>query len=284
MLKNLIIRAISGAAYVALIVTSLLLYSKSDITFVILFGALIVIGQLELASMFEAHDGDKHTRRSWLVALLDAGGALAVFAAVKMLCGGTPLATAIVPVAICLVARLVAQLYRPALDALDSLSRSMMGLMYIALPVALLQLIISMTSPGLLLGVFVFIWLNDTGAYLTGSMIGRHKLFPRISPAKTWEGFLGGLALCLLGAWATSVWCSEWFTVPDLHLWLAIAATTSVVATLGDLVESLLKRTAGVKDSGNLIPGHGGVLDRIDSLLLVSPAITLLLAIALSQQ
>lgn len=281
MLKNLIVRALSGAVYVGLIIASLLLYVKSDVTFIILFGALTVVGMLELKSMFDKRDEDAGKHSSWLVAAVDAGGGLAMLAAVRMLCRGAAPETAVVPVAAYAVVRLVLQLYRPALDALNSVSRSAMALTYVALPIAMLQLIIKMTSPGLLLGVLAFIWINDTGAFLTGSMIGRHKLFPRISPAKTWEGFLGGLALCLAAAWASSVWCSEWFTVPQLHLWLAIAATTSVIATLGDLVESLFKRTAGVKDSGHIIPGHGGVLDRIDSLLLVSPAITLLLALAL---
>ena len=203
MLKNLIVRALSGAVYVGLIVVSLLLYSKSDITFVLLFGFLAVVGQRELSAMLSAGEWRS---ASWLVTAVDAAGALATIAAVRMMCleDGT-LSVAMVPVAAYLVLRLSLQLFKPSLNALRSLSASFMGIMYVALPIALLQLIIAMSSPGLLLGVFVFIWLNDTGAFLTGSLIGRHKLFPRVSPAKTWEGFFGGLVLCLLGAWASSV-------------------------------------------------------------------------------
>ena len=116
-------------------------------------------------------------------------------------------------------------------------------------------------------------------AYLVGSTCGRRRLFERISPKKSWEGFVGGVACCLIAAavaWACQVAPREFF---GLASWLVLAATVSIVATLGDLLESLLKRTAGVKDSGNLIPGHGGVLDRIDSLLMVLPAVYVLFSL-----
>jgi phosphatidate cytidylyltransferase len=112
------------------------------------------------------------------------------------------------------------------------------------------------------LSVFAMVWGNDTGAYLTGHFFGKTKLAPRISPAKTWEGFAGGLAISVIGAFVFSI---------ALHLpWyasLTMGVFTAIAATLGDLAESMLKRGAGVKDSGQLIPGHGGALDRLDSLL-----------------
>ena len=117
------------------------------------------------------------------------------------------------------------------------------------------------------------IWLNDTGAYCTGSLLGRHKMFPRVSPKKSWEGFAGGLLFCV--AAAVGAWCfgiQGW----DLWQWLVAGAVACAASTYGDLFESLLKRNAGIKDSGNLIPGHGGILDRIDSLLMVAPAFMLL--------
>lgn len=122
--------------------------------------------------------------------------------------------------------------------------------------------------PIFILALFVLIWLNDTGAYLIGSMLGKHRLFARISPKKSWEGFFGGLAVAVLG--------SQLLAALDplySHLqWMGLAIVVVAFGTWGDLIESLLKRTIGVKDSGNLLPGHGGMLDRFDSLLLAAPA------------
>lgn len=118
-----------------------------------------------------------------------------------------------------------------------------------------------------LLPMFVFIWINDTGAFLVGSLIGKTKLFERISPKKTWEGFMGGVLFTLLFS------IGFYFLFPEVLSflqWLLLALLVSILATLGDLFESLLKRTYNVKDSGSIMPGHGGILDRIDSLIMVS--------------
>ena len=135
----------------------------------------------------------------------------------------------------------------------------------------------SITAPRLLLGLFIFIWLYDTGAYCVGVLLGRHRLFERISPKKSWEGVIGGVAFSVLGAFASHHWFNEFFQVPDLMTWVGLSVVVAVFATFGDLVESLIKRTVGVKDSGNIMPGHGGILDRIDSLLLVAPAVLIYL-------
>jgi phosphatidate cytidylyltransferase len=121
--------------------------------------------------------------------------------------------------------------------------------------------------PGLAL--FVFVWLNDSGAYLIGSMLGRHRLFERISPRKSWEGFWGGLVVTL----ASSQVFAIYFPYMTWYKWLGMAVVVVVFATLGDLAESLMKRTLGVKDSGALLPGHGGMLDRFDSILMALPAL-----------
>ncbi|MBK7764363.1 MAG: phosphatidate cytidylyltransferase [Bacteroidetes bacterium] len=140
------------------------------------------------------------------------------------------------------------------------------GLGYISLALGLL---VQVRYQSLLLPLLLilFIWMNDSMAYLTGSFIGRTKFFPSISPKKTIEGTLGGIAFTLVFAF---VWASytHWFPV---SVWIAFALIASIVGTLGDLVESKLKRLAGIKDSGNIMPGHGGALDRFDSLLLASP-------------
>lgn len=131
-------------------------------------------------------------------------------------------------------------------------------------------------APQKVLGMIFFIWINDTGAYLVGSFIGKHKMYERISPGKTWEGTLGGVLLCL----ALSFAMVKVFPQLTLPHWMAISVLVGVFGTLGDLVESMLKRLAGVKDSGNIMPGHGGVLDRFDSLLFAAPFVFVYLAVS----
>ena len=122
-------------------------------------------------------------------------------------------------------------------------------------------------NPFFVLMVFVFIWLFDSGAYLIGSWKGKHRLFPRISPRKSWEGFFGGLAVVAI----TALVLSKYYLDMTWYYWLLFAVITVISATYGDLIESLLKRTYGVKDSGKIFPGHGGAFDRFDSVILASP-------------
>jgi phosphatidate cytidylyltransferase len=117
------------------------------------------------------------------------------------------------------------------------------------------------------LGVVLLIWANDTFAYFTGSLFGKHKILPSISPKKTWEGFFGGLIFALITAWMLSLY----FHKLDLQQWLIVATIVVVFGTMGDFFESMIKRKAGVKDSGNILPGHGGILDRFDALLFCVP-------------
>ncbi len=117
--------------------------------------------------------------------------------------------------------------------------------------------------------VFIFIWLNDSGAYVIGTWKGKHRLFERISPLKSWEGFWGGFVVAVIASQVLAYFYTElrW------HQWLIFSVITVIAGTWGDLVESLLKRTAGVKDSGTILPGHGGVLDRFDSVMLAFPVV-----------
>ena len=115
--------------------------------------------------------------------------------------------------------------------------------------------------------------MNDTGAFCVGSLIGRHRLFERISPKKSWEGFWGGLFFTIVAAVIIDTYFPAYFSEFDVIRWVGMAIVVSAFSTWGDLAESMVKRTAGVKDSGHLLPGHGGILDRIDSLLFVVPAV-----------
>lgn len=150
------------------------------------------------------------------------------------------------------------------------------GLGYLGFPLAMMPI-----SPieRLPLLVFVLLWINDSGAYIVGSLIGKHKLCPSISPNKTWEGFIGGCVLTLVGAFVLDRFCSGFFGMESINLWIwmLIGVSTCIFGTLGDLLESKIKRFYGVKDSGHWIPGHGGILDRIDSFLIAYPVALFLL-------
>ena len=164
------------------------------------------------------------------------------------------------------IARMVSGLYLKEESPIASWAKSFFNICYVAVPMAMLAIIYSVL-PVLALIVLVLIWINDTGAFLVGCSIGKHRLFERISPKKSWEGFFGGFIFSIAAGAATSLYIQEgWLQ------WAVLGAIVSIAATLGDLIESLIKRTVGVKDSGNIMPGHGGILDRIDSLLLVAPA------------
>ena len=158
---------------------------------------------------------------------------------------------------------------------------TLLGVLYVVVPLALTNLILSIKgdfSPMILMSIFIFAWCNDTFAYLTGRKIGKHKLFERISPKKTWEGAAGGVLSVIIAALIIS-FCSDILTFADF---VVIALLTSLVGTFGDLTESMFKRQVGVKDSGKILPGHGGILDRFDILLLVLPVVYLYLTLRFS--
>jgi len=148
------------------------------------------------------------------------------------------------------------------------------GYIYIAVPFGLMNSLfftgaIDKSQSGILIGMFILIWTSDVFAYLTGSMFGKHKLMERISPKKTWEGSVGGLFFALIAAYILSIFVTQL----NLVEWIALSVIIVISGTLGDLVESLLKRNAGVKDSGTIFPGHGGVLDRFDAVIFATPMV-----------
>ncbi len=274
-MMNLIKRVLSGVIYIALIVGAIMLLDNSPVMYMLVFPLLIVLGIGEMITMAK----DDATQ-SWLVNIIDMLGGIGLFVAFYLHYEGQTAQSRslwLLPIAAYLIGRTIVQLYRPRQNAVHSLERSFFALGYVALPMSMLNGIVSITAPRLLLGMFIFIWLYDTGAYCVGMLLGRHRLFERISPKKSWEGVVGGVAACIAGAYATHYWFNEFFQVPDLTTWVGLSVVVAVFATFGDLVESLIKRTVGVKDSGNILPGHGGILDRIDSLLLVAPAVLIYL-------
>jgi phosphatidate cytidylyltransferase len=151
----------------------------------------------------------------------------------------------------------------------ESMAWIVTGWFYLITPWLCMLLLIGdfQYNPGLLLGLFGLLWSADSGAYFAGRTLGKTKLLPRVSPKKTWEGLIGGLICAGLFAYGLSIWVGV-FTV---YQWLILAASTTVFGTLGDLAESALKRSLDIKDSGNILPGHGGILDRFDGLFVAAP-------------
>ena len=158
---------------------------------------------------------------------------------------------------------------------IENLAVNLLGILYVALPFSMLNTLTINEFTGnnynyvFILSLFIFLWTNDTGAFVVGSLIGRNKLFERISPKKTWEGFIGGVIFAVLAAIIISMFYSE----INRTEWIIFAVLVAVFGTLGDLIESMIKRRLSIKDSSNLLPGHGGLLDRFDSTLLAVPVI-----------
>jgi phosphatidate cytidylyltransferase len=184
---------------------------------------------------------------------------------------------------------MVAELYRKKKKPLDSLAQTFFAVIWISIPFSLfpfsafsrigLSSILHhgniVFSPGIIIGFLLLLWANDTGAYLLGVLFGKHRLMERISPKKSWEGFAGGLIITILAAWLLS----GWLGVVKKGEWVIISVIISIAGTYGDLFESMFKRSNDVKDSGTILPGHGGLLDRFDSAIVSFPLVYLFISL-----
>lgn len=255
--QSWILRAISGLVYVGIIIGCIF---WGSIPFSILAALLGVAAVIEFEKICEGI-----SENSLPPLFLDAAGVIfLVFGwLVYPLLGW-----------ICIyLCRIIIELYVKNEKPIRCLAISLMTQIYIGIPLALMTLIGKYIGLHFILAIFLLIWINDTGAFVVGSLFGRHRLFERISPKKSWEGFFGGLAFTLFFGWlfafcGGNFWDVKW----NVITWLIFAAVITIFSTWGDLAESLIKRSLKIKDSGHIIPGHGGILDRIDSLLLVIPA------------
>lgn len=271
-MKNFIIRTITAVFFVAAIVTSFLRPEAMVLLFALVTGMTV----WEFCTLVSCRPAVQVNRFICSVA------AVYLFFAMAGYNSGLTPPTVFIPYLVSIIYLLVAELYLKAEDPVNDWAYTLMSQLYIALPFSLLNvlafrstgssIVYSYLAP---LSVFVFLWINDAGAYICGSLLGKHKLFPRISPGKSWEGSIGGgllvVAACI-GVWSLT----EHYGVNDLGLrvweWAGLGLVIVIFGTWGDLVESLLKRTLHIKDSGNILPGHGGMLDRFDSTLLAVPA------------
>lgn len=287
-MSNLMIRALSGTLYVALIVLSLIF---SDLYFCILcliFGVLATVELSELTAYDRRAEQPAKRSRSVTTMGLDVFGIMSLtLPAIGVCLNNTETGMLLFLVAgltmwgLYAVMRLYAAVYQKDGFAVTDISHSMLTQVYLGMGLVCAQYL-SLQSTGLVLLVFILIWINDTGAYLVGSAFGKLKLCPRLSPGKSWEGFFGGLFLGIavsIALWATGT-SAQLLYYPIFGPWevtFILPIVVGVTGTLGDLFESMIKRSVGAKDSGTLIPGHGGILDRIDSMLFAMPATYILI-------
>ena len=277
-MKNFIIRTITAVFFVAAIVTCFL----NPRAMVLLFALVTGLTIWEFTGLVNDHRGGVTVNRM----ICTVAGVYFFFAMAGYNSGITP-ASVFIPYLVSIIYLMVAELYLKQEDPIGDWAFTMFSQLYIALPFSLINVLAFRSASYDIqytylapLAVFVFLWINDAGAYLCGSLLGKHKLFPRISPGKSWEGSIGGGILVM--AVAVLVWyLTEKYGVNDIGLnayeWAGLGLTIVVFGTWGDLIESLFKRTLGIKDSGNILPGHGGMLDRFDSTLLAIPAVVVYL-------
>ncbi len=271
--KNLITRSITGILFVAIMVTSFL----QSVNMIVVFALITGLATWEFTGLVNEH---KHVNVNRLITTV--AGVYFFLAVAGVNSGAIQTNAVFVPYLLTIIYLFISGLYTKSDDSVNDWAYTMLSQMYIALPLSTINVIaFRQAADGLNyyyyllpLSIFIFLWTNDTGAYCTGSLFGKHKLFPRISPAKSWEGSIGGGILVLIVASIMYYIESQGENLSGLNLieWLGLGLVVVVFGTLGDLVESLLKRTLGIKDSGNILPGHGGILDRFDSSLMAIPA------------
>ncbi len=270
-MNNMLLRALTGAVFVIVLVGGIL---YSPLSFVALFALITALTVWEFSTNVNRHAGASVNR------IINTVAAVYLFMAMAGYCADYVPSRAFIPYLLSIVYLLVSELYLQKPDPLKNWAYAFASQVYVALGFSLLSVLafqydalanVTRFEPIYPLSVFLFLWTSDTGAYLCGSMLHCYfpaKLFERISPNKSWVGSIGGGVLCLVVAAVLA----HFFPQLSLPAWLGLGLTVCVFGTWGDLVESLFKRQLGIKDSGNVLPGHGGMLDRFDSSLLAIPA------------
>ena len=277
-MKNLITRALTGVVFVAVLVGGIV---YSPLSMGLLFALVTAMSVWEFTGLVNALP---YVTVNRMISTVAAVYLFAAFWAYS--CGWIPTMGVFVPYLLSLMYLLVSELYQERRHAMNNWAYTMLGQVYVALPFSLLPTLAFMSNPMcptevhyrwvFPLMLFVMLWCSDTGAYCVGSMLSKkipYRLFPSVSPKKSWVGSIGGGVLAVAVAMLVAQWDSSLTEVQ----WLGFAVVVVVFGTWGDLVESLLKRQLGIKDSGNILPGHGGMLDRFDSSLLAIPAVVVYL-------
>ena len=272
MKNNFIQRAITGIIFVGVLIGCIL---GGPISFTLLFALITALTIHEFGNIVSKQPDVEINKPICMLAgvFLFFG-----FAYLGVMPGQTEI---LIPYLFLIIYLLVSELYLKKKNPLNNWAYAMMSQIYIALSFAMLNVLAYHSignegelshyqvqyNPILPLSIFIFTWINDTGAYCTGMLFGKHRLFERISPKKSWEGSIGGGVFSIIAA----IVMAHYFPFMPISIWIGLALTVVIFGTLGDLTESLLKRTIGIKDSGNILPGHGGMLDRFDSTLMAVP-------------
>lgn len=268
MKSNFIQRAITGIIFIAVLIGCIL---GGGIPFTILFALISALTIHEFGTIVNRTGKVQMNKR---ITVLSGVFLFLCFSYTGVVPGTYEI---FIPYLFLIMYLLISELYMKRKDPINNWAYGMMSQLYIALPFALLNVLayhttetegISQYNPILPLSIFIFNWVNDTGAYCTGMLFGKHRLFERISPKKSWEGSIGGAAFSIVAA----IVLAHFFDFLTVTQWIGLGLTVVIFGTWGDLTESLLKRTLGIKDSGNILPGHGGMLDRFDSTLMAVPA------------
>ncbi|MDX2188885.1 MAG: phosphatidate cytidylyltransferase [Bacteroidota bacterium] len=265
-LTNFQQRLITGFSGAAIIFTCLVFNQWTYLSFII---ALSIFGQLEFYRLIK-EDGDDPLIKWGIL-----NGTLLNIITYFVARGNLP-TKAYLLFFVLLGVIYISELYRKSSNPFENIAYTIVGVFYVAMPLSLLHFAAFCNgyfSYQVASGVFILLWSNDTGAYFAGKAFGRNKLFQRISPGKTWEGLIGGLLLSLVMAYILSLFFSDL----ELWKWAICALIIGITGTYGDLIESMLKRSLQIKDSGNLIPGHGGILDRFDGMLMAAPFVAFFL-------
>ena len=277
-------RTISGAVYIALLLTSILFSTES---FIILFGIFLIIAIYEfcnlvtLGKVFSIIFGILLYTAVILVSHYNKQTTAFFNDTLNLNTNIQQLDLILLAVTIVISIKCILFLFYDSVQKISISSKYLYLLGYITLPFVFIVKIsfgANDYNPKIIIGLFILIWTNDTFAYLVGKSIGKHKLFERISPKKTIEGFIGGTFFASFAGFLISkfyIQPNPEFSDKSILIWMIIALIVSIFGTIGDLIESKFKRIAGVKDSGAIMPGHGGVLDRLDSVIFVAPVIFL---------
>jgi len=271
--SNLLTRTITGIVFIIVLVGSILLFPP--IAFGILITILIALGLNEFYTLIRNENYYPNTFLGITVSIIFFAG---IYSTSIGWLKNLNYFWLLIPFMWIIFAT---ELYRKKEKPFHNIALTLLGIFYITLPFSLLYLMgfknfsTNGYQPEIILGFFILLWTSDTGAYVTGMTLGRHPFFPRISPKKSWEGFIGGIIFTILAA----LLISKFYTVISKTDWLIIALIIATTGAIGDLIESLLKRSLNVKDSGNILPGHGGILDRFDSVIFAAPLIFLYLTV-----
>jgi len=271
-MNNFVKRTLSGFLFVTMIISSILL---SRFTFAPFFAIICGWAVFEFHKLTNLQQDIKVNPWIGLIA------SVMLFLCSFLYASGVSQYHVYSIYAIYIILVLIFELYQQKVNPIHNWAYFILGQILIALPFSLLNyiLFIDKWQPMILIAVFATIWVNDTGAYLVGVTFGKHRMFERVSPKKSWEGFIGGAVTALISGYIFSLF------IPQISLiyWFIFSEIIVVFGTFGDLMESLLKRTLKVKDSGNVIPGHGGLLDRFDSMLLAAPVVYIYLSFLFDQ-